>query len=136
MADYHFYVQIILRGYHHAYKSIVVTLGEILTCEAEPDNEFESFLWTKNRRRKYCEASSCRNSSKNAHFLNRWWRSRSRDDGCRFNKGAGKGLEIPIDVKCIGSFSYLREVSLLPLEFGGTHGFWKSKGGTEEFLVP
>ena len=108
MTNYHFCAQTTLRGYH-AYKNIVVTLGEILTCEAEPDNEFDKFaVVAKTDGENIVGYPPVEIAPKIHTVLKDGGEVEAEVIGCQFNKGARKGLEISTDIKCIGSYSYLK----------------------------
>lgn len=110
MANYHFYCESTLRGYH-AYKHTKLTLGQILICEPEPDNEHDEFaIIVKTKDEDIAGHLPMDISEIVFNFLTDGGDAEAEVIGSRFNAGLGKGLEVPLDLKFIGSKFYVRRL--------------------------
>eukprot|EP00794_Sanderia_malayensis_P014571 gene14570-16074_t len=91
------FVELSIRGYH-AYKKEEVFVGEVMVCEPEEDNEHD----------KYAVSVQKANGKIVGHVpIEAYGEIEAECIGSRYNAGAGKGLELPVDYKLIGTYDYL-----------------------------
>eukprot|EP00794_Sanderia_malayensis_P021200 gene21200-23282_t len=110
--EFNLFIESSVRGYHAYYKDVVVHIGEVLYCETENDNEYDQHAVVvttedgKTVRHVPIELSEIFNT-----FLADYGTIEAECIGSRFNRGGGKGLEIPVDYKLIsGNPCYLKKV--------------------------
>ena len=110
MADYRLFCESILRGYH-AYKNIKITLGQLLICQQEPENEYDQFaVVVKTKQEETVGHLPIEILKRVQKFLNEGGEVEAEVIGSRFNDGLGKGLEVPLDIKFIGWRLYIKKL--------------------------
>jgi hypothetical protein len=112
MANEHeLYIEGSVRGYHAYFKDSTEYIGDILTCEVEPNNEHDRYaVLVKNKDGKGVGHVPIDLSKPFHNFLSNHGEIEAECIGSRYNEGKGKCLEVPVDYKFIGNASYLRKL--------------------------
>ena len=109
--EYGIYVEASIRGYHAHFQTWTVYIGEILTCEVEPNNEYDKYGVVLKNEDGYTVGHVPIELSKTFHkFLVDYGELEAECIGSKYNEGEGKGLEIPVDYKLIGNAGYLEQL--------------------------
>eukprot|EP00112_Aurelia_sp_Birch-Aquarium-sp1_P022719 Seg650.6 transcript_id=Seg650.6/GoldUCD/mRNA.D3Y31 product="hypothetical protein" protein_id=Seg650.6/GoldUCD/D3Y31 len=104
------FVESSIRGYH-AYKEEEVFVGEIMICEPEEDNGYDEYaVSVEKENSKMVGHVPIELSRVFCNFLKDYGEVEAECIGSRYNAGAGKGLELPVDYKLIGTYKYLIRV--------------------------
>ena len=98
-----------MRGYHAYMNERKVSIGEIMFCEIEDSNEYdENAVAIKTKDGEIVGHVPEELSSLFHKFLEDHGDIEAECIGCRFNKGFGKGVELPIDYRFIGNLTFLK----------------------------
>ena len=104
------FVESSIRGYH-AYKKEEVFVGEVMVCEPEEDNAHDKYAVSVQKANgKIVGHVPIEVSKVFCQFLKAYGEIEAECIGSRYNAGAGKGLELPVDYKLIGTYGYLVRV--------------------------
>eukprot|EP00112_Aurelia_sp_Birch-Aquarium-sp1_P003998 Seg1452.6 transcript_id=Seg1452.6/GoldUCD/mRNA.D3Y31 product="hypothetical protein" protein_id=Seg1452.6/GoldUCD/D3Y31 len=104
------FVESSIRGYH-AYKEEEVFVGEMMICEPEEDNGYDEYAVSVQKENgKMVGHVPIELSIVFCNFLKDYGEVEAECIGSRYNAGAGKGLELPVDYKLIGTYNYLIRV--------------------------
>ncbi len=104
------FVESSIRGYH-AYKEEEVIVGEIMICEPKEDNRYDEYaVSVQKENSKMVGHVPIELSRVFCNFLKDYGEVEAECIGSRYNAGAGKGLELPVDYKLIGTYNYLIRV--------------------------
>ena len=88
-----------------------MTLGQFLICEQEPENEYDLFAVVVKTKQKETVGHLPIEISKTVNkFLNEGGEVEAEVIGSRFNARLRKGLEVPLDIKFIGSKLYVEKL--------------------------
>ena len=110
MMEYHIYAEISLRGYH-AYKNIPLTLGQELLCDIEPQNEHDPFAVMIQTENEDIVGHILLELSEIIHkFPSDGGEAVAEVIGKRYNSGTNMGLEVPLDIKFMGTHIYLKKL--------------------------
>lgn len=109
--EYELYLEASIRGYHVYFKDATVYIGEILSCEMEPDNQHSKYaVVVKNEDKKIVGHVPVELSKIFNKFLSDYGKIEAECIGNRFNKGRGNGLELPVDYRLVGTAQYLKNL--------------------------
>ncbi len=98
-----------MRGYHAYMNERRVSIGEIMFCEMEGDNEYDdNAVAIKTKDSEIVGHVPEELSSLFHKFLEDYGEIEAECIGCRINKGAGKGVELPMDYRFIGNLTFLK----------------------------
>eukprot|EP00794_Sanderia_malayensis_P002743 gene2743-3169_t len=104
------FVELSIWGYH-AYKKEEVFVGEVMVCKPEEDNEQDKYAVSVQKANgKIVGHVPIEVSKFFCQFLKAYGEIEAECIGSRYNAGAGKGLELPVDYKPIGTYDYLVRV--------------------------
>ncbi len=110
-SEYELFVEASVRGYHAYFKNVTVYIGEVLSCESEPDNNYDSFaIAVKNNDKKTVGHVPIELAKIFHDFLSDYGEVQAECIGSRYNEGQGKGLELPVDYRLSGNYTYLVNV--------------------------
>ena len=101
------FVESSVQGYHAYFKYSTVSVGELMMCEIEEDNEYDKYAVAVKNESGQIVGHVPIEISKIMRFVTverlRWIVL----DVHRYNVGQGKGLEIPVDYRLLGNQQYL-----------------------------
>ena len=108
--EYGIYVEASIHGYHACFQTSTVYISEILTCEVEPNNEYDKCAVVVKNKDGYTVGHVPIELSKIFHkFLEDYGELEAECIGSKYNTGEGKGIEIPVDYKLVGNAGYLEQ---------------------------
>ena len=88
-----------------------VAISEVLTCERDHDNVHDKYaIAVKNEDQTLTGHVPIELSKIFSHYLRDYGEIEAECIGARYNKGEGRGLEIPVDYKLIGNCKYLEKL--------------------------
>ena len=96
-----------VRGYLAYFVDASITIGEVLACEREHDN---NAIAVKNEDQLLVGHVPRELSKIFSRFLADYGDIEAECIGVRYNKGEGKGLEIPVDYRLTGNSNYLEKL--------------------------
>ena len=109
--QYEFFCESSIRGYHAYFKEITFCIGDILFCEIEKDNEHdEHAVVVKSQDGGIAGHGPVEPSEIFHKFLEDYGEILVECIGFRYNRGEGKGLELPVDYQLVGNLPYLKIV--------------------------
>lgn len=106
--EHEVFIESSFRGYHAYFVNASVAIGEVLTCERDHDNVHD----------KYAVAVKNEDQTLVGHvpielskiFSRYYGEIEAECIGALYNKGEGKGLEIPVHYKLTGNYKYLEKM--------------------------
>ena len=99
-----------MRGYHAYYKDVKVSIGEVMFCEVENDNEFDEYAVALKKEDELAGHVPIELSKVFTEFLQNYGEIEAECIGVRYNSGEGKGMELPIDYRFIENLAYLKKL--------------------------
>ena len=109
--EHEVFIESSVRGYHAYFVNTSVGIGEVLTCERDHDNVHDKYaIAVKNEDQTLVGHVPIEFSKIFSRFLRDHWGIEAECISARYNKGEGKGLEIPVDFKLIGNYKYLEKL--------------------------
>ena len=114
-ANYEFYLESSIRGYHAYFKNLMetITVGDILECEIDSNNPHDQYaIVVRTFRDETVGHVPIELSEIFWKFLSNYGEIEAECIGHRYNAGGGKGLELPVDYKFFGNQQYLKQVHL------------------------
>ena len=110
--EYEVFIESSVRGYHAYFVDASVAIGEVLTCEREIDNVHDKYaIAVKNEDQALVGHVPMELSKIFSRFLRDYGEIEAECIGARYNRGKGKGLEIPVDYRLTGNFKYLEKLA-------------------------
>ena len=105
-ANYEFYLEFSIRGYHAYFKNLMetITVGDILECEIDSNNPHDQYaIVVRTFRDETVGHVPIELSEIFWKFLSNYGEIEAECIGHRYNAGGGKGLELPVDSKFFGN---------------------------------
>ena len=100
--QYEFFCESSIRGYHAYFKEITICIGDILFCEIGKDNEHAVVV--KSQDGGIAGHVPVELSEIFHKFLEDYGEILVECIGFRYNRGEGKGLELPVDYQFLATF--------------------------------
>ena len=102
--EYQVFIEASVCCYHAHFRDATVFIGEVLTCEREPASAFDKYaVAIKNEAGHMVEHVPKELSKVFNKFLKDYSEIKAECIGNRYNAGQGKGLELPVDFRLLGS---------------------------------
>ena len=109
--QYEFFCESSIRGYRAYFKEITICIGDILFREIEKDNEEDEHAVVVKSQDGGIAGHVPVDLSDIFHkFLEDYGEILLECIGFRYNRGEGKGLELPVDYQFVGNLPYLKIV--------------------------
>ena len=108
--EHEVFIESSVRGYHAYFVNASVGIGEVLTCERDHDNGHDKYAIAVKNKDRTLVGHVPIEFSKIFSFLRDHGEIEAECISARYNKGEGKGLEIPVDFKLIGNYKYLKKL--------------------------
>ena len=109
--EYEVFIKSSVRGYHAYFVDAFVTIGEVLACEREDNNAHDKYAIAVKNEAQLSVGYVPRELSKIfSRFLADFGDIEAECIGVRYNRGEGKGLEIPVDYRLTGNSNYLEKL--------------------------
>ena len=119
--EYEVFIKSSVRGYHAYFVDAPVSIGEVLACKREDNNAHDKYAIAVKNEAQLLVGHVPRKLSKIfSRFLADYGDVEAECIGVRYNRGEGKGLEIPVDYRLTGNSNYL----------GKLHGSKSKQKGT------
>ena len=109
--EHEVFIESSVGGYHAYFVNASVAIGEVLTCERDHDNVHDRYaIAVKNEDQTLVGHVPIELSKIFSRYLWDYGEIEAECIGALYNKGEGKGLEIPVDYKLIGNYKYLERM--------------------------
>ena len=108
--EYEVFIKSSIRGYHAYFVDASVTIGEVLDCEREDNNAHDKYAIAVKKAQLLVGHVPRELSKIFSRFLADFGEIEAECIGVRYNKGEGKGLEIPVDYRLTGNSNYLKKL--------------------------
>lgn len=109
--EHEVFIESSVRGYHAYFVNASVAIVEVLTCERDHDNVHDKYaIAVKNEDQTLVDHVPIELSKIFCRYLRDYGEIEAECIGAQYNKGEGKGLEIPVDYKLVGIYKYLEKL--------------------------
>ena len=109
--EHEVFVESSVQGYHAYFKYSNVSVGELMMCEIEENNEHDKYaVAVKNESGQIVGHVPIEISKIMCKFIRDCGEVEVECIGHRYNVGQGKGLKIPVDYRLLGNQQYLQRV--------------------------
>lgn len=109
--EYEVFIKSSVRGHHAYFVDASVTIGEVLACEREDNNAHDKYAIAVKNEAQLLVGHVPRELSKIfSRFLADYGDIEAQCIGVRYNRGEGKGLEIPVDYRLTRNSNYLEKL--------------------------